>query len=339
LLLMYWLLFRLLFFSGVVKLRSGDPTWRNLTALCHHYQTQPLPTPVAWFAWQLPASFQRLSALLMFAVEVAAPFLIFGPQSLRNVAAVAILGLMVLIQATGNFGFFNIITMALALLLFDDSVYAPLLRSVGQISAAEPVLSWPPGVVWTVAGVVGLLSLDRFIRLFRWQVTLPRWLEKLDSTLSPFHLVNSYGLFSVMTTERPEIIVEGSDDGERWEAYEFRYKAGDSYRPPPLVAPHQPRLDWQMWFAALGDYEANRWFIAFLKRLVEARPEVLRLLAKDPFAGRAPKYIRAVLYDYRFSNWKGASGAWWKRDRKWLYSPVLSSRGIEPDLMPPKDFA
>ena len=335
---MYWILFRLMFFSGVVKLRSGDRTWRNLTALCHHYQTQPLPTPAAWFAWRLPARFHRLSAAIMFGIELGIPILIFAPQPLRSVAAIAVFVLMLLIQATGNFGFFNIITMALALLLIEDSVFAPLVPIT--LEHPFPQSSWPPWLLWPLAAVVGALSLDRFVRIFRWKLELPTWLGKLDSALGPFHLVNPYGLFAVMTTERPEIIVEGSDDGQTWRAYEFKFKAGDVSRALPMVAPHQPRLDWQMWFAALGDYQANYWFTAFLNRLLEGRPEVRQLLAVDPFQGRAPKYIRAVLYDYRFTDWttKKTTGAWWQRERKQLYCPVLSLRGIEKDLMPPKDF-
>jgi len=143
-----------------------------------------------------------------------------------------------------------------------------------------------------------------------------------------------------MTTERPEIVVEGSDDGERWRAYEFKFKPGLVTRAPPWVAPHQPRLDWQMWFAALSDYRANSWFMAFLVRLLEGRPEVLGLLATDPFSGKPPRFVRAVIYDYRFTDRKirRATSAWWQSERRWLYCPVLSLRGIEKDLMPPSDF-
>jgi pimeloyl-ACP methyl ester carboxylesterase len=153
-------------------------------------------------------------------------------------------------------------------------------------------------------------------------------------------MVNTYGLFSVMTPLRLEIIVEGSDDGQSWRAYEFKCKPGDVNRPPRWVAPHQPRLDWQMWFAALGDYRANGWFIAFLIRLLQGSPAVLRLLKTESVPREPPRFIRAVLYEYHFADLKTrrATGAWWRRERKWLYCPVFSLRGKEEQLMPPGDF-
>ena len=130
----------------------------------------------------------------------------------------------------------------------------------------------------------------------------------------------------VMTTSRPEILVEGSDDGQNWRAYEFRWKPGDVMRRPRFVAPHQPRLDWQMWFAALSSCEANPWLVNFLARLLEGSPPVLDLLAKNPFPDHPPRYIRAVLYDYHFTDaaTRRATGAWWRREEKGLYCPVLS---------------
>jgi hypothetical protein len=146
--------------------------------------------------------------------------------------------------------------------------------------------------------------------------------------LGRFYIVNSYGLFAVMTTTRYEIIVEGSNDGQTWLPYEFKYKPGDIKRRPPIVEPHQPRLDWQMWFAALGDYRDNPWFVNFMVRLLEGSPQVLALLAKNPFPGSPPRYIRAELYDYRFTDfaeWR-ATGAWWRREFVRLYFPVASLR-------------
>ena len=141
----------------------------------------------------------------------------------------------------------------------------------------------------------------------------------------PFHLVNSYGLFSVMTTERPEIIIEGSRDGVNWQAYELKWKPGDVKRSPRFVAPHQPRLDWQMWFAALGYYPNNPWLRRFLMRLLEGSPAVLSLLKSNPFPHIPPRFVRAVFYDYRFTNrqQRAATGAWWRREARGLYSPIL----------------
>lgn len=155
----------------------------------------------------------------------------------------------------------------------------------------------------------------------------PRAISWLAGWTSPLHLVNSYGLFAVMTTSRPEIVVEGSEDGETWQAYEFRYKPGDLKRRPPWVAPHQPRLDWDMWFAALDDHRAVPWFERFLERLLEGSPEVLKLLDAAPFGDRPPRHVRAVRYEYAFtkpSEGRGA-GQWWTRERVGAYSPVLSN--------------
>jgi hypothetical protein len=160
-------------------------------------------------------------------------------------------------------------------------------------------------------------------------IALPGWqvIEPLARAAAPFRSINSYGLFAVMTTTRPEIIVEGSMDATTWEAYEFKYKPGDPMRRPPWVAPHQPRLDWQMWFAALGSYEDQAWFQLFCQRLLAGSPDVLRLLARDPFQGRPPRHVRAVLYRYRLSDreTRRTTGAWWTRERIGDYSPVLSA--------------
>jgi hypothetical protein len=142
--------------------------------------------------------------------------------------------------------------------------------------------------------------------------------------VSPLRLVNSYGLFAVMTTERPEIVVEGSNDGVTWQAYEFRYKPGDLRRPPPMVAPHQPRLDWQMWFAALGTYQSNRWFVSFMERLLQGEPSVLRLLKSNPFLGTPPRYVRARLYQYHFT--RRGDRDWWSREEKGEYFPAVGLR-------------
>ena len=161
---------------------------------------------------------------------------------------------------------------------------------------------------------------------FGWRRDLPESIRKLYSYLTPYGLVNNYGLFAVMTTERPEIIVEGSSDNVTWKAYEFKYKAGELARPPSFVEPLQPRLDWQMWFAALGTYRDNPWFINFLIRLLEGSPDVLRLMAKNPFSDSPPKFVRAVVYSYRFTDWqtKQKEGTWWRREYQGLYCPPLS---------------
>jgi hypothetical protein len=327
--LFWWLLFRLMFSSGVVKLRSGDFSWRKLTALCHHYETQPLPTRLAWFAHQLPQPFHKASVVFVLAIELAVPFLIFAPGPLRYIAASLFVILMLLIEATGNYCFFNLLGIALSVLLIDDHALASILNCFGPARLLQlPFTPRPPPLeaFSIAAGVILLvLSFEPVVRLFRYEFN---WLKPLRSPfrwLSPFHLVSSYGLFSVMTTERPEIIVEGSADGVTWLAYEFKWKPGNIKRAPRFVAPHQPRLDWQMWFAALGSYQNQPWFIRFLSRLLEGSPEVLSLMQYNPFPARPPRYIRGAVFDYRFTNLAElrATGEWWRRERRGLYCPVL----------------
>ncbi|PWU21966.1 MAG: membrane protein [Verrucomicrobia bacterium] len=338
--LMWWLLFRLMFSSGMVKLRSRDPTWRNFTALCHHYQTQPLPTPLAWHVSQLPPRFHKASAALMFGIELLAPFLLWGPPSARRTAAALFILLMVLIQVTGNYCFFNLLGIALSLLLLDDAVLGPVFDKLVPTWNNERWVALPhpaqrdgsvagaggtPALLWGLALIIFALSVPRLLLLFRLDIIWPRMVEFVLEYLEPFHFVNSYGLFAVMTTERPEIIVEGSDDGLTWRAYEFRWKPGDVKRAPKFVAPHQPRLDWQMWFAALGYYQNNPWFTRLLRRLLEGSPTVLALLRNNPFEARPPRFLRAVICDYRFTNRteRQTTGAWWKSERRGLYCPIL----------------
>ena len=303
-----WLLFRLMFFSGAVKLLSHDPSWANLTALGFHYETQPLPTPLAWLVYQLPAAAQKVCTAVVLAVELAVPFLFLGPwRQARRAAARITIVLQVLILLTGNYAFFNWLTILLTFWLFVEPDRSPTTRGHRLASAA-------------VAGFFAFTSAMLLFDLFG--VAMPDPAAELMQAISPLRIVNSYGLFAVMTTTRPEIVVEGSRDGESWQAYEFRDKPGDVRRAPPWVAPHQPRLDWQMWFAALGNYRQNRWFAGLVVRLLQGEPAVLRLLAYNPFPGAPPRYVRASLYLYHFTRW-GEPG-WWKRERQGDYLPPVS---------------
>jgi uncharacterized membrane protein YphA (DoxX/SURF4 family) len=337
--LLRWLLFRLMFSSGFAKLRSGDRAWRNLTALSYHYETQPLPPWTAWYVHRLPGWFHKLSIVLMFAGELLAPMLIFLPFPCRYAAGVAFVVLMLLIMATGNYCFFNLLGIALSILLFDDAVWLACLRKLFpnfSLDASSVSSGWSLWITVPVALIVLLLSVEIICRLVRYPLRWPRWLDTVVVWLEPFRLVNPYGLFAVMTTERPEIIVEGSHDGVNWEAYEFKWKPGEVRRRPRFVAPHQPRLDWQMWFAALSFYQSNPWFGQFLARLLQGSPEVSALLKENAFTDKPPRFIRAALYNYQFSDFatRRAAGAWWQRERRGLYSPVLSSRdrSKEPGL-------
>jgi len=330
--LFWWLVFRLMFSSGFVKLRSGDQTWRNLTALRYHYWTQPLPTGTAWYLSQLPDWFHKLSVVVMFAIELVAPVFVFLPPPFSYISGAAFVFLMLLITGTGNYCFFNLLGIALSILLFDDACWLAVLKKLSpDIQFHADGLAgtgWPIWATIPVALILTLLSVVAIGRLLRFEFRWPKPLEHCIEWLEPFRLVNGYGLFAVISIERPEIIVEGSDDGLAWREYEFKWKPGDVRRQPCFVAPHQPRLDWQMWFAALSSYPKTPWFHRFLLRLLANSPDVLALLGKNPFPDKPPRFIRAAVYEYRFTDFarNRATGAWWRRERRGLYSPVLSLR-------------
>ncbi|MGH7730549.1 MAG: lipase maturation factor family protein [Candidatus Eiseniibacteriota bacterium] len=333
------LLFRLFVSSAVVKLASGDPSWRDLTALTFHYETQCLPPWTAWVAHQLPAWFQRASAGAMFGIEGLIPFLIVAPRRIRFAAAWAMIGFQATIALTGNYGFFNLLSAALCLLLLDDGVWPWRWRGarrsasepageVGEGTARErPGGRWPGWLLRPALVVLLLVGLVPMARAFRWPTVWLGPLAGIHHLLAPFRSVNGYGLFSVMTTRRPEIVLETSDDGITWRDVAFCWKPGDPARRPAFVAPHQPRLDWQMWFAALGDYRNEPWFLVFCERLLQGSRPVWALLAADP-PPRPPRYLRALLYDYRFTDaaTRRATGAWWRRNLQGLYCPVLTLR-------------
>lgn len=336
LLLLWWLLFRLVFQSGVGKITSGDSAWRNLDALQYHWWTQPLPTWTAWYVDQLPRRFHRAGTLATHVLEIGFPLLLFGPRELRLVAVGGIVLLQLLILATGNYNFFNLLTIALAFLLVDDAAWQAILPEAlvpgvlgpGTGAATGAAASWPGTAAGlAVGGVVLTVSGAHVWRTFRPGLRLPGWLRRVVRSLHPFRSINSYGLFRVMTKRRPEIIVQGSRDGEKWETYEFRWKPGDPGRRPRFCEPHQPRLDWQMWFAALDTYQRTPWFHAFLTRLLEGSEPVLDLLAHDPFPERPPSYVRAELYEYGFTGLgeRRRTGRWWERERVGRYAPVLTS--------------
>jgi len=329
------LLFKLIFSSGCVKLLSGDPNWRNLTALNFHYQTQPLPTWIGWYANQLPLWFQKFSCAAMFAFEVGAPFLIFAPRRIRFFGCAVMAALQTLILLTGNYTFFNFLTLTLCLLLLDDFIlqkFSPRKFDGGFKTQKNNFrVRWPRAFTIPLAIVVLTVSLFQLISMFGIRSNLLLPAAVLDGWLASFRTVNSYGLFAVMTTTRNEIIVEGSDDGTNWLPFEFKYKPGDMNRRPGFVEPFQPRLDWQMWFAALGDYRQNPWFVNFCVRLLEGSPEVQALLANNPFPNRPPRYVRAEFYEYHFTNLQEhqASGAWWKRERTGEYLPAFSLADLQ----------
>uniref|UniRef100_A0A8C0NBL3 Lipase maturation factor n=1 Tax=Canis lupus familiaris TaxID=9615 RepID=A0A8C0NBL3_CANLF len=399
--LVRWLLFRLMFASGVVKLTSRCPAWWGLTALTYHYETQCLPTPASWFAHHLPIWLHKLSVVATFLIEIAVPPLFFAPvHRLRLAAFYSQVLLQVLIIITGNYNFFNLLTLVLTTALLDDGNFT---AEADSGRCRKTPASWPRSLLALLAlllecTIYGLLAYGTvryfglevdweqlavhstttftFHQFSQWlkMVILPTmwlgvaslgwelltafwrwtqvrgWLRKfctavqlfifgtatvalfvislvpysyiepsthgrlwtgahrLFGTVEHLQLANSYGLFRRMTGlgGRPEVVLEGSYDGQHWKEIEFMYKPGNLSRPPPIVAPHQPRLDWQMWFAALGPHSHSPWFTSLVLRLLQGREPVIRLIQNDvekyPFHKQPPTYVRAQRYKYWFSH-------------------------------------
>ncbi len=295
------LLFKLMFMSGVVKLTSGDTSWLDLTALNYHYWSQPLPTIFAWFADQNPEWLKKFCVAATLGVEIVVPFFIWAPRRLRVTAAWLLIAFQVAIAVTGNYCFFNLLTIALCLLLFDDGTWAPK----REREVAGPRRQWPAFVPAAALIVTLPLNIWLMYTAIAPRADWPRALLALYARVEPFRIVNGYGLFRVMTQERPEIVFEGSADAFDWQPYEFKWKPGDLKRAPQWNAPHQPRLDWSMWFAALGSRRDRLVAERFAQRLLQNEPSVLRLIAKNPFPNKPPQYVRASLYQVPLHQFRG----------------------------------
>ena len=329
--LLWLLVFKLNVMSGLVKLTSGDPTWWDLSALEYHYWTTCLPTWTGWFAHHLPSSVHRTSAGVMFFVELVVPFGILGPRRLRHATAGVLAALQIGIAATGNYGFFNLLTIVLCVPLLDDPAIGRILPT--RLTTMPPALDRPGfglrvgrGILVAALATASVASmLVRFISTDSLPAPVPLMLR----TIAPLRSVNGYGLFANMTTSRPEIMIEGSRDGRTWTPYVFRWKPGEPTRRPAFMQPHMPRLDWQMWFAALQGTQRAHWFRPFLARLAEGSPPVLGLLAADPFPEGVPRHLRSTVHLYEFSTpeERADTGRWWTRrfvgpyDSRWDAPP------------------
>lgn len=329
--LLRWLTFRFMFAAGLVKVFSGDPSWWNLTALNFHLFTQPLPTPLAYYVDKLPQFFLSTATLITLIIELFLVFLIFTPRRLRFWSAYAILLLQVGIMLTGNYNFFNITTILLTLSLFDDAAIRHLMPAT---LAAKLQQKMPAGKPYKFTSVLAILfavvtiSLSLIQFSARFTGFAPEPLVAFNRFFAPLRMVSTYGPFAVMTKQRYEIIFEGSYDGRTWREYEFKYKPGDIYRRAMWNIPFQPRLDWQMWFAALGPARNSPWVGRFIQRLLENSEPVVGLLKTNPFSDNPPIYVRALFYDYSFSTraQRAEDGIYWDRWLEGVYFPQSSLR-------------
>lgn len=323
-----WLLFRFMFMGGAVKLLSLDPAWDHLTALNYYFETQPLPTPLAWYAHHLPQWLLMGSTAATLIIELLFSFLIFSPRRFRMIAACCIILFQSLIVLTGNYNFFNLLTIAICLFLFDDAALNERLPGIAVNRLSSVGINHPGKMTTAIASLFAMVaiytSLEQMGRYTGAGRDKP--LSAINRLISPFQIVNSYGPFAVMSTTRNEIIIEGSRDRESWTAYGFKYKPGDLSRRPEWIIPHQPRLDWQMWFAALSNPWQTWWFENLLLRLLTNSKAVTGLFAFNPFPDKPPQSVRARFYEYHFTDAeeRKQSGNWWKRKLVGEYYPAIT---------------
>ncbi|MDW3215617.1 MAG: lipase maturation factor family protein [Ilumatobacteraceae bacterium] len=285
-----WLLFRVEFGAGMIKMR-GDACWRNLTCLDYHHETQPMPSPTSRTFHLLPTWFHRIETGSNHVAQLVAPWALFFPQPIAGIGAALIIVTQCYLMLSGNYAWLNFVTLILGFAAIPDSWFDAVGISVGTQPASATWFEW---LALAFAVGVVILSWRPLLNLFSPD-------QRMNFSYNPYHVVNSYGAFGSITRHRREVVVEGSVDGETWQAYEFRGKPTDPDRRPGQFAPYHLRLDWLMWFLALSPRYGSAWFERFVDRLLEADPATLALLAHDPFDGRPPTMVRARIVDYRFA--------------------------------------
>jgi hypothetical protein len=363
LLLLRWEWFRIYFESGIVKVASHDPQWRSLTALDHYYENGPLPDWIGWYAQQLPHGFQASVTLATLIIELGLVWMLFLPRRLRLLCFLVVTPFQIGIILTANLAFLNYLVFSLGVVLLDDELLVSLLRGLkglflggGKSPAAHlPLVAAPrPTTAGQELAVEVPAKLSRFLGLVRRASVFSSALVLLwvfynttvllllmifpvlplptspIALLEPFRISNEYGLFAVMTRARYEIEFQGSSDGQVWVAYPFRYKPQNPREAPRVYAPYQPRLDWNLWFASLGGWRESPFVVRLEIQLLRGSPSVSSLFAGNPFPDKPPREVRAVLWQYWFTDLKTkrAEGLWWRRKFLGLYTPTLE---LEPD--------
>lgn len=309
-LLFNWLLFRLMFGAGLIKIR-GDTCWRDLTCLQYHYETQPMPNPFSWYFHWMPGWIHKTEVLFNHFTELVVPFAYFAPSPISAAAGLITIFFHSWLFVSGNFSFLGLLTMVLALSTISDS----WLKHVIPINPPELA---PPSPLY-LSVTLGLTVLVAALSFYPIRNMMSQD-QLMNTSFEPFHLVNTYGAFGTITRPRYEVIVEGTDEpvlteATRWREYEFIGKPGDVSRTPLQIAPYHLRLDWLMWFAAFSSPSQHPWFINFVEKLLEGDKAVLALLRYNPFPDEPPKFVRALLYEYHFTTPEERSriGAIWHR--------------------------
>jgi hypothetical protein len=329
-LILRWMLFRTELGAGLIKLRH-DRCWRELTCLFYHYETQPLPNPLSWYFHRLPKWMHRFAVLFSHFVQVIVPFGLFAPQPFASIAGGLIIFHQLWLIISGNYSWLNWLTVGLGITAFSDSILTAMTPITLPQSTSPPL--FVNGLLYVVGAGTILLSIQPVLNLFSRN-------QLMNYTYNRFHLVNTYGAFGSVTRKRYEIVIEGTADPiinnqTRWQEYELKAKPGDPARMPPQVAPYHLRLDWLLWFLPfavtvgpsaiyVSGYEL--WFLRLVQRLLENDQRTLRLLRSNPFASNPPRFVRALFYSYRYTNWfeKRETGAWWARELLDVYLPPVS---------------
>jgi hypothetical protein len=314
-----WEWFRIYFESGIVKLWSGDPHWRNLTAMDEYYQNGPLPTWVGWYVQHFPHWYHAGTVILTLFVELFLVWAGWLSRPFRIGCFLIVTALQIGIIVTANYCFLNYLVLVLGFLLVDDQTLGWLRLRPSATVDVEPRPRWARAAQTVVLAVALWATVFAFLPI---DAPVLSWPTQL---LAPFRVANGYGLFAVMTENRYEIEFQGSRDGTTWIPYPFQYKPQNIYERPGIYAPYQPRFDWNLWFASLGPWQQSPWVVSVQQRLVEGSPSVLHLFRSDPFGGKPPALVRAVIYQYWFTDLatKRRTGAWWKRELLGEYTGVV----------------
>jgi hypothetical protein len=315
-----WLLFRLMFGAGLIKLR-GDPCWRDLTCLDYFYETQPMPNGLSWYFHWLPPRVHHAGVVFNHVTELGVPFLYLLPQPFAAIGGIITIVFQVTLIVGGNLSWLNWLTIVLCIPTIDDRWLSWLPISPPALTADATVHRV---VVGALAALVAVLSINPVLNLMSSR-------QMMNTSFEPLHVVNTYGAFGSITRTRNEIVIEGTDDPDvsattKWKSYEFRGKPGDPSRLPPQIAPYHLRLDWLMWFAAMASPYDHPWFAALLVKLLEGDRDALSLLRSNPFPDRPPRWIRARYFEYHFTTPEEhrRTGAWWTRRELGDYFPPVS---------------
>jgi hypothetical protein len=357
--LLQWEWFRIYFESGIVKLLSGDVQWRNFTAMDEYYQNGPLPTWIGWYVQHLPHGFHVFTVVATLALELVLVWMMFLPRRWRILCFFIVTPWQIVVILTANYTFLNYLVLVLGFLLLDDQFLSRFLperwrlRAPATTTPSEEVEGRPPARLslrqaLTLPFTAGILVLIFYVTTAEmiWMFSRTSILPTAPAAvLEPFRIANQYGLFAVMTRNRYEIEFQGSDDGQSWTPYPFRFKPQDLSKAPGIYAPYQPRFDWNLWFASLGSWRQYPIVTSTEERLLSNAPDVLHLFAGNPFPNHPPKQVRAQLWQYWFTpmSEKHSQGLWWKRKLLGLYAPTLERqddgklRVVEwPDTAPPE---